>query len=244
MPSVRNESLSKGIRKKNSESLKRKNMKNSEPLKGESMILRNPTSSRAKSVKRLHSPVAKSVKPDFKVQERNQGMATCKLDKKLMVELKSAPGCTYRDFGRGETVGFEIEYGSAAFKLWKGHYLPRGKEPSQLDESDPIYLPYPAMAVPLGVAVPLLAAGPVYQVIIPFVFVIFVCKSPVKVYSSVSVVAWLALFWAGSGECLDLVCSFEETAFLSNGTDSGNSLEPSAFTRCRYQVPPLYDCCL
>lgn len=97
------------------------------------------------------------------IQKRNQCMGTSKLDKKLMVKLKSAPGSTYHDFGKGEIACFEIEYDSDAFKLWKDHYLPGGKEPFELDESDPIYTPYPPVMTSVGLVVPLPAIGPIFQ---------------------------------------------------------------------------------
>lgn len=99
----------------------------------------------------------------MEIQKHNQCMGICKLDKKLMTKLRSAPGCTSHYFGKGEISCLEIEYDSAAFKMWKDHYLPEGKEPCQLDESDPVYTPYPPVVTSAGLAVPLHAIGPIFQ---------------------------------------------------------------------------------
>jgi hypothetical protein len=99
----------------------------------------------------------------MKVQKRNQCMGTSKLDKKLMVKLRCAPGCTVHDFGKGEISCLEIEYESPAFKMWKDHYLPGGQEACELDESDPVYTPYPPVVTAAGLAVPLAAIGAIFQ---------------------------------------------------------------------------------
>jgi hypothetical protein len=93
-------------------------------------------------------------------------MATTKCNKKLMEKLKSTPGCTYHDMGRGELPGFEIEYNSAAFHTWKDHYLPHDHEHPDLAKCDILYLPYPAIVLPPDIGVELHAIGQVYPEVV------------------------------------------------------------------------------
>ena len=93
-------------------------------------------------------------------------MSTTRCNKKLLETLKETPGCTYHDMGRGEIPGFELEYNSAAFKLWKDHYLPNDHEHPDLRKCDILYLPYPAIVLPPDIGVELHAIGLVYPEVV------------------------------------------------------------------------------
>ena len=72
--------------------------------------------------------------------------ASCALDKGLMKELISTKGCTIVQRGRGELTILKVDYKSPAFKAYSDFYLPGGREPDQLDESDPVYVVVPILA--------------------------------------------------------------------------------------------------
>ena len=86
-------------------------------------------------------------------EQRSAGaFTTCELDKKLMRMLFEAEGCEVVQHAKGELTVLNIMYGSPAFNMWKEHYLPGGKEPRHLDDSDPIFSPVahygPGLAIP------------------------------------------------------------------------------------------------
>jgi hypothetical protein len=70
--------------------------------------------------------------------------ASMALDEDLMKKMGKASGCKMVRHGKGELISLRMEYGSPAFQIWKDHYLPGGKEPLCLDDSDPMFTPVPA----------------------------------------------------------------------------------------------------
>ena len=83
--------------------------------------------------------------------------ANMALDEDLMKRMGKASGCKMVRHGKGELTSISMQYGSPAFQMWKDHYLPGGKEPPCLDDSDPMFTPVSATGLVPGVPPHLLA---------------------------------------------------------------------------------------
>lgn len=103
-------------------------------------------SSKSKSSKRSHvSEKAQPIAPMPLVPNSICG-ATSHLSKALMEKLRSSESCNIVSEGGGDITILQFGFGSEAYKIWKEHHLPGGKEPDVLDDSDPIYNIAPAFA--------------------------------------------------------------------------------------------------
>jgi len=91
--------------------------------------------------------------------------ATSHLSKSVMKKLRSSKSCKIvSEGGFGEITIFQLRLGSEAYEIWKEHYLPEGKEPDVLDNSDPVYNIAPAFAVD-QLLPPMEAIGGIHQAV-------------------------------------------------------------------------------
>ena len=81
-----------------------------------------------------------------------------------MTKLRSSESCKIVSEGGGDITILQFGFGSEAYELWKEHYLPGGKEPDILDESDPVYNIAPAFAEGAHL-LPMTAVGFVIQAV-------------------------------------------------------------------------------
>ena len=90
--------------------------------------------------------------------------ATSRLSKSLMKKLRSSESCEIVSEGGGDITILKFGFGSEAYEIWKEHYLPGGKEPDVLDDSDPVFNIAPAFG---GGALqpPLAAVGGINQAV-------------------------------------------------------------------------------
>jgi hypothetical protein len=90
--------------------------------------------------------------------------ATSRLSKSLMKKLRSSESCKIVSEGGGDITILQFGFGSEAYEIWKEHYLPGGKEPDALDDSDPVFNIAPAFA---GGALlpPMAAVGLIFQAV-------------------------------------------------------------------------------